>query len=458
MRRLKRSLGSPGLNSLFRDGVSTGLTDKELLERFASTRDQTGEIAFTTLVARHGPMVMSVCRRILRDPADADDAFQAIFLVLVRRAGSLRFGTSLGPWLYGVSVRVAHRIRAVGARRKTLGHDADALGTIADPGASVHSKLDLRLAIDEALDHLPDSYRAAIVMCHLQGLTHEEAADRLNCPVGTVRSRLARGRALLRGWLERWGLGPPVASSGPESRIDHDGVPPIVAAHLIETTAQAASRLAAGLPLGEVVSARLVGIVAGVARSMMLSKLTISVSLVSVAVLAAWGVSAGLAAPKAPDSKSATAPVVTSTSSSPIIAVVQTAAARSKSEQARGANPSTKPDLKLLAELPAVVIDVEPKVGAKDVDPSVREIRVTFSKPMMDKSWSWVSGNVYPPPKSDGEVHYEKDRRTCVMPVKLEPGRTYVFGINSERFRNFKDVDGRPALPYLVAFRTRTTQ
>ncbi len=102
-----------------------------------------------------------------------------------------------------------------------------------------------------------------------------------------------------------------------------------------------------------------------------------------------------------------------------------------------------------------MVLSVEPKVGATDVDPDLREIRVTFSKPMIDQSWSWVSGNVYATPKADGKIHYEKDRRTCVMPVKLEPGKTYVLGINSERFHNFKDVDGRPASPYLVAFRTR---
>src|SRR5260370_40513582 len=103
MGRLRPGFGPRGLDSLFRDGVATGLTDKELLERFATRRDQAGELAFSTLVARHGPMVLKVCRRMLRDPADADDAFQATFLVLVRRAASIRFGNSLGPWLHGVS-------------------------------------------------------------------------------------------------------------------------------------------------------------------------------------------------------------------------------------------------------------------------------------------------------------------------------------------------------------------
>ena len=109
MMRTAAGLVPPELDSLLRDGVATALTDQELLERFATRPDRSGELAFAALVARHGPMVMNVCRRMLRDAADADDAFQATFLVLVRRAGAVRFGTSLGPWLYGVSVRVARR-------------------------------------------------------------------------------------------------------------------------------------------------------------------------------------------------------------------------------------------------------------------------------------------------------------------------------------------------------------
>jgi RNA polymerase sigma-70 factor (ECF subfamily) len=454
MRGPGRGQAPPDVAILFRDGVATGLTDKELLERFTASRDPSGELAFTALVARHGPMVLGVCRRILRDPADVDDAFQATFLVLVRRAGSIRIGTSVAPWLYGVSVRVARRIRAVSARRPGGGGDGDALQAISDPASSVHAGRDLRLAIDEGLDHLPDGYRAAVVLCHLEGLSHEEAADRLNCPVGTVRSRLARGRGLLRRHLERLGFGPRAGASRPGSQSDGASAQPVVTAQLIRTTARAATRLAAGQPLAETVSARLAGIVAGVARTMMLSKLSTTSSLLIVAGLTAWCVSVGLAAPQAPDPRSATAPVVTPGSKSRTIAAAQPPAVRSKTGKTPAGDANAEIDLKLLADLPAVVLRVEPKLGATDVDPDLREIQVTFSKPMMDQSWSWTGGgDTYP--KSDGPIHYEKDRRTCVMPVKLEPGRTYMMGINSERFRNFKDVDGRPASPYLVAFRTR---
>ena len=192
------------LQSIFRGGVATGLTDQELLERFATYRDDVGQLAFATLVARHGPMVMNVCRRMLRNPADADDAFQATFLVLVRRARAVRVETSLGPWLYGVSVRVARRAREQGSRRRGVELDEQAAETIAD--RSSPGDPDLKLLIDDALLRLPASFRAAIVSCYLEGLTHEEAAERLRCPVGTVRSRLARGRALLKVRLERLGI------------------------------------------------------------------------------------------------------------------------------------------------------------------------------------------------------------------------------------------------------------
>src|SRR5579863_249453 len=123
MTRTPRGLASREFHRLFRDGVVTGLTDRELLERFMTLRGQDGELAFASLVGRHGPMVLNVCRRMLRNPADAEDAFQATFLVLVRKAREIRFEASLGPWLYGVSVRVARRARIVGARRNVVDLD-----------------------------------------------------------------------------------------------------------------------------------------------------------------------------------------------------------------------------------------------------------------------------------------------------------------------------------------------
>ncbi len=206
MRSPLASEAPPGLAALMQDGTATGLTDRELLERFTTSRDQGGEFAFATLVGRHGPMVKSVCRRMLSNPADVDDAFQATFLVLVRRAGSIRLGASLGPWLYGGSVRVARRARDVGARRR----NSELVDSLAEtlPDRRLKADHDLNWVIDEELSRLPDSFRAAIVLCHMQGLTHEEAARRLQCPVGTVRSRLARGRRCSEPAWNAWDWDP----------------------------------------------------------------------------------------------------------------------------------------------------------------------------------------------------------------------------------------------------------
>ncbi|WP_435007307.1 sigma-70 family RNA polymerase sigma factor [Tundrisphaera lichenicola] len=193
------------IGTLFGSGTVAGMSDGQLLERFVSRRDEASEIAFAALVARHGPMVLGVCRRALPDRSDVDDAFQATFLILVRKARSVRVDDSLGRWLYGVSRKVAARVRAEAARRPR--HDSGPLGSI-EARPSDPDRFDLRATIDEELDRLPESYRSAIVLCDLGGFSIEEAAEDLGCPVGTIKSRLSRGRARLRTGLERRGLAP----------------------------------------------------------------------------------------------------------------------------------------------------------------------------------------------------------------------------------------------------------
>jgi RNA polymerase sigma factor (sigma-70 family) len=181
-------------------GSTTLLSDAQLLSRFAETRDSIGELAFSELVKRHGPMVLGVCRQILRHSHNADDAFQATFLVLVRKADSIRMGESLAPWLYSVAYRTAQRARAAALRdRPGIEEEIQAIeGSLGDS-----CMLDLRPLLYEELGRLPEKYRAPIVLCHLEGKTHEEAARLLGWPVGTVSGRLSRGRRLLRSRLER---------------------------------------------------------------------------------------------------------------------------------------------------------------------------------------------------------------------------------------------------------------
>jgi RNA polymerase sigma factor (sigma-70 family) len=175
-------------------------TDAELLDRFTRSRDPA---AFAALVRRHGPMVFGVCRRVLRDPNDAEEAFQVTFLVLVRKAGGLREPGRLANWLYGVANRVARKARVSAARRGR--HERAAAG----PDVSVPPEpgdADLRAVLDEEMVALPDKYRAPLVLCYLEGLTNEAAAERLGWPPGSMSYRLARGRELLRKRLVRRGI------------------------------------------------------------------------------------------------------------------------------------------------------------------------------------------------------------------------------------------------------------
>jgi RNA polymerase sigma-70 factor (ECF subfamily) len=431
-------------HTLFREGVSTGLSDKELLDRFARCPDASGELAFATLVARHGPMVLSVCRRMLRDPDDSEDAFQATFLILVRKRDAIRVEASLGPWLYGVSIRVARRARAISSRRRSIEVSDSTLPPPVSASPAIDS--DLRFAIDDLLARLPAYYRDPIVMCYLEGLTHEEAADRLRCPVGTVRSRLSRGRALLKERLDRADLGLAVSPGKTGDPIDR--MPQaVLATALVDRVARQATRFSGGEPLSRIVSAPIVNLVFGATQNMTLSKLAMAAALLVFTGLAAWGAATSLAAQtpgNLPD-ELAQPPLIAINTSEP------SRAAEIQEPKNRGDDA----EISVPDDVPPVVIKAEPRVGATEVDPGLKEIRVTFSKKMTDKSWSWPTGNKYAAPEDAGPIHFEHDRRTCVLPVKLDPGKTYVIGVNSERFRNFKDEKGHPALPYLLVFRTK---
>jgi RNA polymerase sigma factor (sigma-70 family) len=181
------------------------VADEQLLERFVAAHREVGEMAFEVLVDRHGPMVLRICRAILRDQHDAEDACQATFLVLARRAGSIRSGTSLASWLHGVARRVASRARSAASRRRQ--HERDA-AELTEPCVADPQWDDLAQVLYEEIDRLPEHYRAPIVLCDMEGLTEGQAARRLGRPVGTIRSQLTRGRQRLRSRLTRRGLAP----------------------------------------------------------------------------------------------------------------------------------------------------------------------------------------------------------------------------------------------------------
>src|SRR5882672_7010390 len=177
------------------------VSDEILLERFCTAGD--GD-AFASLVERHGPLVMGVCCRMLKDIHDAEDVFQATFLVLVRKARSIANPESLAQWLYGVAYRTALRARRLAAQRRF--HEGRAAESMDSKMYIEFPERDLRPIIDEEIQRLPRSHRAPVVLCYFGGKTKEEAARILGLPVGTVSSRLARARERLRDRLTRRGL------------------------------------------------------------------------------------------------------------------------------------------------------------------------------------------------------------------------------------------------------------
>jgi RNA polymerase sigma factor (sigma-70 family) len=268
------------IGRLFGTGTAAGLSDAQLLERFLLCHDEAAEAAFAVLVERHGPMVLAVCRRVLNDPHDAQDALQATFLVLVRKAATIRKRASLADWLHGVALRVSAHARADLARRRAVEQRAGTGSSI------VYATPPADRDVWEEVEHLPQNLRAVVMLCYLEGLTHEQAARRLGWPVGTVRSRLARARDRLRSRLTRRGLAPGIAflptlsfrsSSLPEGFIDIT----VKAAMLI------AARDAAEAGL---VSASAAALTEGVLRTMFITKLKTAAA----ALLAAGAIASGI--------------------------------------------------------------------------------------------------------------------------------------------------------------------
>jgi RNA polymerase sigma factor (sigma-70 family) len=268
--------GPSHLAALFRAGTVTGWSDRELLDRFVDRGepdDEGAELAFAALVERHGPMVLSVCREVLGDRHDAEDAFQAAFLVLASRARSIRRRESVAAWLHGVALRVAACARSRAARRRR--HErkwgemaARAGGGGADGEDRSPSLESLDQVLHQELQRLPDRYSAAVILCHLEGMTHEQAARQLGWPVGTVRSRLARGRDRLRDQLTRRGFAPAVLLPTLNASRTPEGIP----SGLTESAVRAAIQFAAGEAAAAGTGLAVLTLARGVLKVMILSK------------------------------------------------------------------------------------------------------------------------------------------------------------------------------------------
>ncbi len=275
------------LTALFRAGTLSNKSDSELLDQFISARserDDTAELAFSVLLKRHGAMVFRVCRGVLGDEHQAEDAFQATFLVLAGRARSIRRQVSVASWLYGVALRVSRTEQSRAARRNrherrlAMLNPESTTGTAPDEEAA--------RALHKEIGRLPDRYRSAVVLCYLEGLTHEAAAERLGRPVGTVRSRLATARQRLKARLTRRGLAPAVipAFTSP------DAISTVVPAALEEATLHASIRAVVGkTAIAGAASAEAIALMEGTMKNMMIGRVVVAVT----TVLAAGFVTVG---------------------------------------------------------------------------------------------------------------------------------------------------------------------
>ncbi len=268
------------IERIFAAGSVAGLSEGELLERFATRGD---EAAFEAILARHGPMVLGICRKLLRDPHDVEDAFQATFLVLVHKAGSLRQRDLVGNWLFGVASRVALRARVVARRRRESEEAGDATLGRAEAAPEDDRERESEALIHEEVRHLPEKYRIPVLLCYLEGLTHEEAARQLGWPLGTVKGRLARARDLLRKRLTRRGV--TLSASAVSAAVARQAEATVPAA-LVQSTIKAALAVAAGRALAAgVVAANVAALTKGVSDAMFLNTLKLAVMVLVAGVL-----------------------------------------------------------------------------------------------------------------------------------------------------------------------------
>jgi RNA polymerase sigma factor (sigma-70 family) len=277
VRRLRRATDPRG---------DAALSDAQLLERFITERD---EAAFELLVWRHGTMVLNLCRRVLRQEQDTEDAFQATFLILARKARSIGKRQACASWLYKVAYRVALAARAEAAPRAARESPCPEQLPAAEASDDLIWR-DLRPLLDEEVTRLPEKYRAAFVLCCLEGRTGAEAAEQLRCPEGTVLSRLSRARARLRRRLLSRGVSLPagvliavVAARGQAAEVT---------AGLVNSTSKAALAVAAGKAVAAVASARAATLTEGALRAMFVSKLKVTLGIVLTLVLV--GIGAGV--------------------------------------------------------------------------------------------------------------------------------------------------------------------
>ena len=270
------------LQTLFEVGSLVGLPDGQLLDRFVARRE--GAV-FEAIVRRHGPMVWGVCRRVLRDHHDAEDAFQATFLVLARRAASVVPREKVGHWLYGVAHRTATKARATRARRR--GRECQ-VADMPEPEAVPQApRDDFGDLLDREVGRLPEKYRVPVVLCELEGKSHREVAEELGWPIGTVSGRLSRARAMLAGRLSRRGV--PLSAGSLAVLLAQHAASAAMPPTLVASTSTAAIGFSIGRAASGLITPAVASLAEGMLKTMMLSKFKAAATVVLVLGLVSGG-------------------------------------------------------------------------------------------------------------------------------------------------------------------------
>lgn len=404
-----------------------GLSDGQLLDRFIHQHDET---AFEVLVWRYGPMVLGVARRVLHNLDDAEDILQATFLALVRQARSIRRREAISGWLYQVAYRLALRTRQQ-KKKRSLGQVAIE-DVAAPPSSSDDPGQDEVRLLDEELQRLPEKYRIPLVLSYFQGMTNQEIAVRMTCPIGTVFTRLARGREMLRKRLIRRGVTLSVGLMGADRTIA------ALRAELVRGTVRA-GRVFAECPgsVAGVLSPNVIALAEGVEKMIAISRWKL-VGVV-LTVFAIMGSGAGLLAwrGKPHEHESAT-----------MTQEPQRAASAPKGQDKAG-----QPDAPPVERNRPKIVRVFPADGAVDVE-AITEIRIRFDRPMDPASavldWGFRSKAGFRP---RAEMRYSEKTHEFILPVRLSPGHTHTVTLNRQSFvrRDEKEYEGFQSREHIAA-------
>jgi RNA polymerase sigma factor (sigma-70 family) len=394
----------------------------ELLRRYAQQRD---EGAFAKVVRQYVNVVYSSAMRRVGNRSLAEDVTQATFIILARKSNSLCGGRKgpLGAWLLAtVRFTAANAIKM--ESRRTM-HEQAAMTSVSEAASANPTEVliwqEISQQVDDAVLGLSSIDRRVVLMRYFEDRQIGEIATALSISEGAARQRLSRALSTLR---DRLAKKEPLVGT-----IDGAALGDIFASRLIRAAPPGVVHAAclAGTGAGTTTG---ISIAKGAIKMMSMAKTKLAAAVLAVATIGGvGGVMAIRSAPAAQDQQ--------------LPPPAQRAAADDADNQIT------------LAAAPPVVVKTEPESGTDGVDSSITEIRVTYSKDMKDKSWSWSTWGENTFPKMTGKPHYEDNKRTCVAPVKLEPNKVYAIWLNSENFGNFRDSSGKSAVPYLLIFKTK---